>query len=93
MFEDIIGSPKPKSDWVYKLEKNGEIIEDAIVDTSNYKETDEGYITCYGMEVTDYDCFMLLLVNEKTGNTSMKRIIVKQLSDVKFKFESESKYI
>ena len=66
MFEDIIGNKKE----TYKLEKNGAIVENAIVDVSNYEKTNQGKIICPDLEIAESDIFMLVkMFAEDTNKT------------------------
>jgi len=85
MFEDILVK-KPK--LVAKLEKNGEILENAVIDLSKYENTYEGFITCPDLEVTDYDDFWLHLMYTKDTDITRRtvRIFIKQDLYGRFKF-------
>jgi hypothetical protein len=95
MFEDILVNNKPKSELKAGLEKNGEMLKDAILDLSKYEDTYEGFITCPGMTVTDDDCFFLYLVVSKDNRYHILsereyrravRILVEKEVDGKFRF-------
>jgi len=88
MFEDIIGNNPKKDKFPCKLEKNGKIIEDAVLDMSEYLSKKAGYITCDGLEITKYDCFILVFPYSKDKHIVRITvpIFVRRLSDGRIHF-------
>jgi len=88
MFEDIIGTKKETQSLVGKLEKNGEVVENAVVDISGYSTKHYGYITCDDLEITDNDCFIMDLTYTKDGEIKRHsfRVFVKRLEDGRIQF-------
>ena len=85
MFEDILVK---KPALTAKLEKNGEMIENAVIDLSKYENTYEGFITCPELEVTEYDDFWLHFMYTKDTDITRRivRIFVAQELYGRFKF-------
>jgi len=88
MFDDIIGNKKSK--YTYKIEKNGIIVDGAILDMSDYANKGEGYITCPGLDVLDTDCFTLHASFEVAGieRTRLLMLLVTKLPDGKIKLKT-----
>ena len=90
MFEDILGEQPIKPTITGKLEKNGELVENALVDVTNYERELTGYITCPDLEVTDEDFFCLFLYSsegERIYTRSMQIFVEKEKDeDGRFKF-------
>jgi hypothetical protein len=87
MFEDLITS-KPKITGA-KLEKNGVMLENAVVNMSNYIAKGQGYMICDGLVIEKSDEFRIHILYKKHSMISITviaSIYLTRLSDGRIKF-------
>ena len=87
MFEDLITS-KPKIVHC-NLEKNGTIVENAVVDISDYVSKGEGYIVCADLVIEDSDKFRIHILYKKhsmLSTTVIASVYLTKLADGRIKF-------